>query len=114
MGYIGQRVKTRREELEMSQEDLAKLLGYKSRSSINKIELGKADIRQKDVPRFAKALNTTVSYLMNFDAEIIEDRIDTLNNKESTLIENYRLLNDDGQLQLLQRSDELIKLGYTR
>ena len=37
---IGQRVKIRREELGMSQEELAKKIGYKSKSSINKIELG--------------------------------------------------------------------------
>ena len=36
---IGQRVKIRREELGMSQEELAKKIGYKSKSSINKIEL---------------------------------------------------------------------------
>ena len=36
---IGQRIKVRREELNMSQEELAKRIGYKSRSSINKIEL---------------------------------------------------------------------------
>lgn len=37
---IGQRVKIRREELGMSQEELATKVGYKSKSSINKIELG--------------------------------------------------------------------------
>ena len=31
---IGQRIKTRREELNMTQMDLAKALGYKSKSSI--------------------------------------------------------------------------------
>ena len=35
---IGARIKKRREELNMSQEELAKLANYKSRSSINKIE----------------------------------------------------------------------------
>ena len=33
-----QRIKERRESLGMSQEELAKKLGYKSRSTINKIE----------------------------------------------------------------------------
>ena len=35
---IGERIKYRREQLEMSQDELARRLGYKSRSSINKIE----------------------------------------------------------------------------
>ena len=34
------RIRKRREELGMSQEELAKKMGYKSRSSINKIEMG--------------------------------------------------------------------------
>ena len=35
---IGERIKLRREELNLSQDELAKKVGYKSRSSINKIE----------------------------------------------------------------------------
>ena len=41
------RIKARREKLGMSQEELATKLGYKSRSTINKIEMGKNDINQK-------------------------------------------------------------------
>ena len=39
---IYDRIKLRREELGMSQQELAYKLGYKSRSTINKIELGLA------------------------------------------------------------------------
>ena len=34
---IGDRIRKKREELGMSQEELAKKIGYRSRSSINKI-----------------------------------------------------------------------------
>jgi transcriptional regulator with XRE-family HTH domain len=64
---IGSRIKSRREELGFSQEDLAKLLGYKSRSSINKIEMGINDITQHKIVSFAKALQTTPAYLMGWD-----------------------------------------------
>ena len=37
---IYKRIRARREELGISQEELAKRMGYKSRSSINKIENG--------------------------------------------------------------------------
>lgn len=37
---IYKRIRTRREEIGISQEELAKRMGYKSRSSINKIENG--------------------------------------------------------------------------
>ena len=46
---IGQRIKIRREELNMSQDDLAKKVGYKSRSSINKIELDLYSLKQSKI-----------------------------------------------------------------
>ena len=55
------RIKARREELGMSQEELATKLGYKSRSTINKIEMGKNDITQSKIIAFANALQTTPS-----------------------------------------------------
>lgn len=64
---IGQRIRKRREELRLSQDDLAKKLGYKSRSSINKIELDINDITQSKVIEFAKALQTTPAYLMGWE-----------------------------------------------
>ena len=36
---IGSRIKHKREELNMTQEELALKVGYKSKSSINKIEI---------------------------------------------------------------------------
>lgn len=59
MEKIGHRIKALREELGMSQEDLARMLGYKSKSSINKIELGFQDVPRAKLPAFAKALHTT-------------------------------------------------------
>ena len=61
------RIKNRREELNMSQEELAKKLGYKSRSSINKIEKGENDIPQSKIAAFAVALETTPEYLMGWE-----------------------------------------------
>lgn len=63
------RIKARREELNMSQEELAKLIGYKSRSSINKIEIGENDIPQSKIKAFADALQTTPAYLMGWDED---------------------------------------------
>lgn len=67
MTTLYDRIKARREELNMSQEDLANKLGYKSRSSINKIEKGENDIPQSKIAAFAKALDTTPGYLMGWD-----------------------------------------------
>ena len=63
---IGARIKKRREELGLSQEELAKRVGYKSRSSINKIELDGRGLPQKKIVAFAKALQTSPAYLMGW------------------------------------------------
>lgn len=60
------RIRLRREELKMSQEDLASKLGYKSRSTIAKIEAGENDIPQSKIKAFAEALQTTPAYLMGW------------------------------------------------
>ena len=64
---IGERIKARREELGMSQDELARLVGYKWRSSINKIELGGQRLPQKKIVEIARALRVTPSYLMGWE-----------------------------------------------
>lgn len=63
---IGQIIKKRREALGMSQEELAKKVGYKSRSSINKIETDGRGLPQSKIKAFATALDTTPAYLMGW------------------------------------------------
>ncbi len=78
---VGTRIKARRIQLGLSQDELAKKMGYKDRSTINKIESGVNDITQSKVKQFAYALNTTIAYLM----EWIEDpspRVDLKSAKE--------------------------------
>lgn len=65
---IYERIKARREELGLTQLELAKRMGYKSKSSINKIETGVNDIPQSKVIAFARALETTTAYLMGVDS----------------------------------------------
>lgn len=69
MSTIYERIKERRLELGLTVEDLAKKMGYKDKSSISKIENGKADIPQSKVMAFARALETTTAYLMGVDEE---------------------------------------------
>lgn len=64
---IGDRIKQLRVEKGMSQDELAKTVGYKSRSTVGKIELGKMDITQSSIVAIAKALGTTPEYLMGWE-----------------------------------------------
>lgn len=70
LAELGQRIKEKRIEQDMSQEQLAQKVGYKSRSSINKIELGKSDISQTMIKMIATALNTTPSYIMGWESDM--------------------------------------------
>ncbi len=63
---LGKRIKSARERLGLSQEELALELGYKSRSSIAKIEADINDLTQSKIISFAEALNTTPDYLMGW------------------------------------------------
>lgn len=54
---LGENIKQARMKAQISQDELAKRLGYKSRSTIAKIESGENDLTQKKVTAFAKALN---------------------------------------------------------
>lgn len=83
---IGEKIKQRRIELGMTQEDLALKLGYKSRSSVNKVELS-SDLTLKTIRMYADALKLDISYLMGWtDAEgneIVSEQ--TLDDVEGTL-----------------------------
>lgn len=63
---IGERIKARREALGLSQEQLAKKVGYTSGSSINKIEQGKQGLTRAKLKEVADALQTTPSYIMGW------------------------------------------------
>lgn len=74
MADIGKRIREKREAAGMTQEELSKKLGYRNKSTIAKIENGTNDIVQSKVVDFAKALNTTVAYLMGWEAEEPEEK----------------------------------------
>lgn len=69
---VYKRIRELRVAAGLSQEELAKRTGYTDRSSIAKIEAGKVDLTQSKIVAFAKALDTTTSYLMSGMSEPAE------------------------------------------
>lgn len=63
----GDRIRKRREELGMTQTELAKKIGYSSYSTIAKIESGDNNLKQSKIKSFADALETTPAYIMGWD-----------------------------------------------
>lgn len=67
MSTIGNNISRIRKELGLTQEELARMMGYKSKSTINKIELGINDIPQSKIVQFARVLGTTPAVLMGWN-----------------------------------------------
>ena len=90
---LGEKVKLKREELNLSQEELAEKMNYKSKTSIHKIEVGITDLPLSKVKELAAVLKTTPAYLMGWE----EDKKEELTNQEKDIFS-----------QLTE--DELVKL----
>ena len=70
---IGARVKSLRKALGLTQKDLAEKCGYKSLTTINKIELGINSIPLDTIEKLAHALEVSPSYLMGWKNGSQED-----------------------------------------
>ena len=68
MSDLSTRVRLRREQLGLSQQELARRMGYRSRSSITKLEKGINDLPQSKVEELAQALETTPAALLGLGA----------------------------------------------
>lgn len=66
---LGKRIRDRRLELNMTQDELAQKTGYKTKGAISRIENGERDLSQSQISDFAKALKTTESFLMGWEDE---------------------------------------------
>ena len=64
---LGYKVKIKRNNLGLSQEELANRIGYKTKGSIARIEKGEIDLPIDKLKLLAKALNTTPEYLVGWD-----------------------------------------------
>lgn len=64
---IGERIKRRRQELGMSQKELANLSGYSSRATICKIENGRRNVSSNNLNKLANALNVSPGFLLTGD-----------------------------------------------
>lgn len=119
---IGERIKLRREELGITQEELAQKLGYKSRSSINKIELGGNELTQRKIKAIALALKTTPAYIMGWtdEWEIKYSKNETAVKIQELIQEYYGMivlnmlnnfleLDETDQIRILERMEMLLE-----
>lgn len=79
MDVLYQRIKEVRELRRMTQDELAKRVGYSGRSAINRVEKGLVDIPRDKIKAIAEALGVSEMYLLGYQegispeiAEIVE------------------------------------------
>lgn len=104
MSTIGNNISRIRKGLGLTQEDLARMMGYKSKSTINKIELGINDIPQSKIVQFAQVLGTTPAELMGWKEEVkINSPTEaSLTAGEKALLDLFRRVPEDQQQLVLQ------------
>lgn len=126
---VGARIKKRRTELKMSQAELAKLTGYADKTAISKIEHELSDLTQSKIVSFAKALDTTVEYLMGWEEKqknVIRvyhsqelfsgaghrhfPRPKPRPQEEILLMDNFSKLNDEGKKKVLEYMSDLLEM----
>ncbi len=103
---LAERVTARRQELKMTQQELAQRMGLKSGTSIAKIESGR-EAKQPTIARLAQALDVTVPYLMGFEDSHPEDQAEfeasiLMDDDTMEMIRLYRGLNDEQKEALKQ------------
>lgn len=112
---FSQRVRQRRIELGMTQDELAKKMGYSSRSSINKIENGR-NVTQKIIVKLANVLQTTPSYLMGWEQSYNnkKEQITHINNEDYVDIYNKITHLDDDNKKKVEEYIDLLLLSQKK
>lgn len=112
---LAQRIRNRRIEIGLSQDELARMAGYTSRSSITKIEAGMVDLPISKIVILANILETTPEWLMGWEDKDtkISDKLQANilkkhNNKEEQKIADvYNSLPDNSKKQFMNFLDVL-------
>ena len=75
MSTLGERIKRRREELGLTQSELAARLGYKSKVSVSNAENDRDDMTTTRISKYATALETSEAYLMGWlEEDLLEQQ----------------------------------------
>ena len=112
MSTVGENILILRKRLGWTQEELAIKMGYKSKSTINKIELGINDIPQSKVAKFAEVLGTTPGYLMGWVEELQENNSPEkveLSEGEKMWLELYHRVSSETRDVLINMMDSFDK-----
>ena len=106
---MGDRIKARRKMVHLAQDEFGELLGVQ-KSAVAKWENGRVEnIKRSTIQRMAQILECSPSYLLGFD----EDKPNTIQLTviESTMLDSFRNLNQEGQERVIEYAKLLSKAG---
>ena len=84
---IGLRIRELRSEAGMTQEELARRLGYKSKTTINKIEMGERSLTQTKIKQIADILRVSPMYIMGWEQPY--NNMDSTSDNMESALEGY-------------------------
>ena len=113
---IGDRIKARRQELNLSQEELAQKLSYSSKSSISRIESNRQNLTQDKIQEIAAVLDTTPAHLMGWDESTHADT-SRVNKTTKSDLKTWELNSMNSLLDAIYSEDvilDVIKRNYAQ
>lgn len=118
---VGARITKRRQEINMTMDELAHLMGYKHRSSIQKLESGENGIPQDKIEELAGYLQMSPAELMGWVtidvqnspfAEILRKTLEPAfpTDEEYEILNMFAMLNADGQELAIAYINQLLSM----
>ncbi len=104
---IGSRIKQRREELGITQIELAAMIGV-TKGAIGNYETDSNSPKASIMYRIFNALKCDANFLYQDD---IKENDLCISKNECTLMEMFNQMNDEGQAKLLDYADDLVRSG---
>ena len=98
---VGEKIKERRKELGLSQQELAERLGNKNKASVCRVEKNVEDLTTTRIMAYAKALGVPVDTLM---IDIIPENF-TLSAQEKDMITKFRKIDASSRRHVLALLD---------
>lgn len=105
----GERIKARRQELRMTQDQLAEKIGYHGKSTISHIEKGDFDMSQSKIVAIAEALQTTPDYILGLKngAEILIETHSQEREAKERILRYFEKLSENNRETLLKYAEFL-------
>ena len=95
METFGDRVAKLRKEKGWTQQELAEKIGYKSKTTVNKVEVDKHIPNLENIARYAVALDCDPAYLCGWQIEVTRPDTEAMLKRLSDYLDRMENLNAD-------------------